>query len=222
MSCGKGFTLYFISSDNAPRSYGCTPGVTKTVVGPITCTGPSNDHNAEWPAITTKGRPVAGPGVSARLLGTVFRKGVGTQVTYRGHPLYLFDQMPGQITGEGWFEPGLPPWYGTRGSSTPTASSSPPSTSGGRRRGSRQRAISASGIYARRYGSALLSHHDVMVAYGVIVLHGAQAAPPRGVDRLRRVMEKGRQRAPPASYERRNSTWAASRNGTTRYTARPK
>ena len=108
----KGFALYFISSDNAPRSYGCTPGVTKTVVGPITCTGPSNDHNAEWPAITTTGRPVAGPGVSARLLGTVFRKGVGTQITYRHRPLYLFDQMPGQITGEGWFEPGLPPWHG--------------------------------------------------------------------------------------------------------------
>ena len=108
----KGFTLYFISSDNAPRSYGCTPCVTKTPVGPITCPGPSNDKNAEWPAITTKGKPVAGPGVSARLLGTVFRKGVGTQITYRGHPLYLFDQMPGQITGEGWFEPGLPPWHG--------------------------------------------------------------------------------------------------------------
>ena len=108
----KGFQLYFISSDNAPHSYGCTPGVTKTPVGPITCTGPSNDKNAEWPAITTNGKPVAGPGVSARLLGTVYRKGVGTQITYRGHPLYLFDQMPGQVSGEGWFEPGLPPWYG--------------------------------------------------------------------------------------------------------------
>ena len=108
----KGFTLYFISSDNAPHSYGCTPGVTKTVVGPITCTGPSNDKNAEWPAITTTGKPVAGPGVSAALLGTVYRKGVGTQITYRGYPLYLFDQMPGQVSGEGWFEPGLPPWHG--------------------------------------------------------------------------------------------------------------
>ena len=98
----KGFKLYFISSDNAPDSYGCTPGVTKTPVGPITCTGPSNDKNAEWPAITTKGKPVAGPGVSARLLGTVYRKGVGTQITYRGYPLYLFDQMPGQVSGEGW------------------------------------------------------------------------------------------------------------------------
>jgi predicted lipoprotein with Yx(FWY)xxD motif len=46
------------------------------------------------------------------LLGRVFRAGVGWQVTYAGHPLYLFDQMPGAVTGEGWFEPGLPPWHG--------------------------------------------------------------------------------------------------------------
>jgi predicted lipoprotein with Yx(FWY)xxD motif len=107
----KDFTLYFISSDHIP-SYGCTPGPTSTPVGPLTCTGPSNDRNAEWPAITTNGRPVAGPGVNQALLGRVFRKGVGWQITYAGHPLYLFDQGPGQVTGEGWFEPGLPPWHG--------------------------------------------------------------------------------------------------------------
>ena len=107
----KGFSLYFLSWDK-PTVYGCTTGVTKTPVGPITCTGPSNDKNAEWPAITTNGRPVAGRGVSRKLLGTVKRKGVGTQITYAGHPLYLFDQMPGTVTGEGWFEPGLPPWFG--------------------------------------------------------------------------------------------------------------
>ena len=107
----KNFTLYYITSDHG-HSFGCTTGVTKTPVGPITCTGPSNDKNAEWPAITTNGRPVAGPGVSRALLGRVFRKGVGWQVTYAGHPLYLFDQQPGAVTGEGWFEPGLPPWHG--------------------------------------------------------------------------------------------------------------
>ncbi len=107
----KNFTLYYISSDHG-HSYGCTTGATSTPVGPITCTGPSNDKNAEWPAITTNGRPVAGPGVSRALLGRVFRKGVGWQVTYAGHPLYLFDQQPGAVTGEGWFEPGLPPWHG--------------------------------------------------------------------------------------------------------------
>jgi predicted lipoprotein with Yx(FWY)xxD motif len=64
------------------------------------------------PAITTNGKPIAGPGVSRALLGRVYRKGVGWQVTYAGHPLYLFDQGPGQVTGEGWFEPGLPPWHG--------------------------------------------------------------------------------------------------------------
>ena len=107
----KNYTLYYISADHG-NSFGCTTGVTKTPVGPITCTGPSNDKNAEWPAITTNGKPVAGPGVRAALLGRVFRKGVGWQVTYAGHPLYLFDQQPGAVTGEGWFEPGLPPWHG--------------------------------------------------------------------------------------------------------------
>lgn len=107
----KGFSLYFITSDNPP-SYGCTTGATSTPIGPITCTGPSTDKKAEWPAITTVGAPVAGRGVNPSLLGEVHRKGVGDQITYAGHPLYLFDQSPLSITGEGWFEPGLPPWHG--------------------------------------------------------------------------------------------------------------
>ncbi|HUB22864.1 MAG TPA: hypothetical protein VMA97_10720 [Streptosporangiaceae bacterium] len=107
----KNYTLYYITSDHG-TSFGCTTGVTKTPIGPITCTGPSNDKNAEWPAITTTGKPVAGPGVRQFLLGRVYRKGVGWQVTYAGHPLYLFDMQPAAVTGEGWFEPGLPPWHG--------------------------------------------------------------------------------------------------------------
>jgi predicted lipoprotein with Yx(FWY)xxD motif len=107
----KNYTLYYITSDHG-SSFGCTAGATNTPFGPLTCTGPSNDKNAEWPAITTTGRPVAGPGVSQGLLGRVYRKGVGDQITYAGHPLYLFDQSAGQVTGEGWFEPGLPPWHG--------------------------------------------------------------------------------------------------------------
>ena len=112
----KNFTLYYISSDNPP-SYGCTTVVVSLPGAPpgATCTGPSNDRNAEWPAITSNnGKPVAGPGVSQALLGRVYRKHVGWQVTYAGHPLYLFDQQPGAVTGEGWFEPGplLPPWHG--------------------------------------------------------------------------------------------------------------
>ena len=50
--------------------------------------------------------------MSQALLSRVYRKGVGWQVTYAGHPLYLFDRQAGAVTGEGWFEPGLPPWHG--------------------------------------------------------------------------------------------------------------
>jgi len=106
-----GYSLYYITSDHG-HSFGCTATPVTTPVGTLLCTGPSNDKNAEWPAITTTGRPVAGPGVSSRLLGTVRRARVGVQITYAGHPLYLFDQGPGQVTGEGWDEPSLPPWHG--------------------------------------------------------------------------------------------------------------
>jgi predicted lipoprotein with Yx(FWY)xxD motif len=46
------------------------------------------------------------------MLGKVYRSGIGWQITYAGHPLYLFDQGPYEVTGEGWDEPGLPPWHG--------------------------------------------------------------------------------------------------------------
>jgi predicted lipoprotein with Yx(FWY)xxD motif len=105
-----GFSVYFITSDH-DHKFGCTSVLLNIVpIGPIQCTGKS--QNAEWPAVLTKGKPVAGAGVSAALLGRVFRKGVGSEVTYAGHPLYLFDQGPGQVSGEGFDEPGLPPWHG--------------------------------------------------------------------------------------------------------------
>jgi predicted lipoprotein with Yx(FWY)xxD motif len=107
----KGFTLYSITSDR-PGHYGCTTNLTTVVGHRISCTGPSNDRSAEWPAITTNGAPVVGSGINPRLLGSVYRKGVGRQVTYAGHPMYLFDPRPGVVTGEGWDEPSLPPWHG--------------------------------------------------------------------------------------------------------------
>lgn len=53
-----------------------------------------------WPPVLTKAKPTAGPGVRAKLLGTVRRKGGTLQVTYAGHPLYRFigDTKPGEIT----------------------------------------------------------------------------------------------------------------------------
>lgn len=46
---------------------------------------------AVWPAFTTTTRPTAGPGVNARLLGTI-KVGSRLQVTYAGHPLYEYAQ----------------------------------------------------------------------------------------------------------------------------------
>ncbi len=106
----KGFSTYMITSDHGTH-FGCPSYTVKTRIGPMLCTGPSNDKNAEWPAVTTTGAPVAGPGINAALLGTV-KRSFGTQVTYAGHPLYLFDQRPGEVTGMGWDEPSLPPWHG--------------------------------------------------------------------------------------------------------------
>ena len=107
-----GYTLYYFTGDES-NLFPCTATIVKSLPGgPGSCTGPSSAKTAEWPAITTVGQPVAGSGVNQKLLGTVDRKGIGNQVTYAGHPLSLFDQGPGQITGQGWDEPSLPPWHG--------------------------------------------------------------------------------------------------------------
>jgi predicted lipoprotein with Yx(FWY)xxD motif len=51
----------------------------------------------------TRGKPVAGAGVKAALLGVTRRKDGTRQVTYAGHPLYRYtlDTRAGQTTGEG-------------------------------------------------------------------------------------------------------------------------
>jgi predicted lipoprotein with Yx(FWY)xxD motif len=43
-----------------------------------------------WPPLLTTGRPIAGPGVHANLLGTTRRKNGKLQVTYNRHPLYYY------------------------------------------------------------------------------------------------------------------------------------
>jgi predicted lipoprotein with Yx(FWY)xxD motif len=79
-----GRTLYLLTSDTR-RSLACTGG----------CTG-------LWPPLLTKGKPRAGKGVKVKKLGTV-KRGSSRQVTYDGHPLYLYagDSGSGQVNGEG-------------------------------------------------------------------------------------------------------------------------
>jgi predicted lipoprotein with Yx(FWY)xxD motif len=51
-----------------------------------------------WPPVLTKGKPRAGKGADADLLGTTKRRNGKLQVTYNGHPLYYYkDDEPGRI-----------------------------------------------------------------------------------------------------------------------------
>ena len=100
-----GYSLYFLSSDTT-SGFACT--ATK-----VSCRARVHRlHESvglprKVAAITTIGAPVASGGVKASLLGSVTRPGIGDQVTYAGHPLYLFDMGASQITGEGFDEADL-------------------------------------------------------------------------------------------------------------------
>jgi len=89
----KGFTLYLWAKDKKDKSE---------------CSGPCLDV---WPFVLVSGKPTAGPGVKASLLGTIKEKG-GEEVTYDGHPLYTYvsDTKPGVVSGEGNTSFGAPWW----------------------------------------------------------------------------------------------------------------
>jgi predicted lipoprotein with Yx(FWY)xxD motif len=118
----SGLTLYLFKIDRNGRS---------------ACYGQCATY---WPPLIAKGKPTAGTGVKAKLLGTIKRKNGTKQVTYAGHPLYRFklDKRAGQVNGEGQdFFGGK--WYGVNASgkavthapagggttSTPTTTTSP-------------------------------------------------------------------------------------------------
>lgn len=121
-----GYPIYEFSGDAARRfacgrttELGFDPGSNHDIL--LTCSGPMSDiigngYTDDWPTLTTTGAPVAGPGVNPKLLGSVFRRGIGRQVTYGGHPLYLFDtpSRPFVPQGERYMETvkPLPPWHG--------------------------------------------------------------------------------------------------------------
>jgi predicted lipoprotein with Yx(FWY)xxD motif len=58
---------------------------------------------AAWPPLRATGTPVVGTSLSASKIGTTARSDGKPQVTYNGHPLYLYsaDQKPGDTNGQG-------------------------------------------------------------------------------------------------------------------------
>jgi predicted lipoprotein with Yx(FWY)xxD motif len=80
----SGFTLYKFTRDHGARN---------------SCVR-IRECPQTWPAYTTSGRPAAGAGVRASLLSSVRIAGGKTQVTYAGHPLYLYsgDSRPGETS----------------------------------------------------------------------------------------------------------------------------
>ena len=65
-----------------------------------------------WPPLLTSGAPTATKGARPSLLGSIRRADGTRQVTYAGHPLYLFsgDTRRGQTNGEGLKDFGAG-WY---------------------------------------------------------------------------------------------------------------
>ena len=91
---GRGRTLYLFEKDRRGTS-GCA-GLCATY----------------WPPVLTGGKTIASKGAKRALLGKI-RRGDGTQqVTYAGHPLYVFfgDARRGQTNGEGLTDFGAG-WY---------------------------------------------------------------------------------------------------------------
>jgi predicted lipoprotein with Yx(FWY)xxD motif len=86
---GAGYALYIYVPDHD---------------GPSVCTGVCAE---QWPPLVlpaVAGRPRAGPGTKAQLLGSAPRPhGTARQVTYAGWPLYTYveDGAPGVVTGQG-------------------------------------------------------------------------------------------------------------------------
>jgi predicted lipoprotein with Yx(FWY)xxD motif len=80
-----GRTLYLFKADSSTKS---------------ACTGACA---TAWPPLLASGKTIAGTGLTASKLSTITRSGGIHQVTYNGHPLYLFikDKKPGQTTGQG-------------------------------------------------------------------------------------------------------------------------
>jgi predicted lipoprotein with Yx(FWY)xxD motif len=74
LTTSSGFTLYEFTRDHASAN-SCVK---------------IRECPQVWPALQSVGRPTAGPGVKSSLLSSIQIAGGARQVTYAGHPLYLY------------------------------------------------------------------------------------------------------------------------------------
>jgi predicted lipoprotein with Yx(FWY)xxD motif len=90
----QGRTVYLFEKDTGTTS---------------TCSG---ECAVDWPPVTSKGKPTVGSGLTASKIGTTKRSDGSEQVTYDGHPLYLFagDHGSGDVNGQALNAFGAP-WY---------------------------------------------------------------------------------------------------------------
>ena len=81
----QGRTIYLFQKDSGTKS-ACSGA----------CAG-------AWPPVRTSGKPTVGSGLTASKIGTTPRSDGKPQVTYNGHPLYLFqeDVNAGDTNGQG-------------------------------------------------------------------------------------------------------------------------
>jgi len=108
----QGRTLYLFTRDSGATS---------------TCSGACA---VNWPPLRAVGKATIGSGAKASLVSTSTRSDGERQLTYNGHPLYLFkgDKSPGDTNGQGLTAFGGR-WYAV--SSTGSQVSGQPSNSGG-------------------------------------------------------------------------------------------
>jgi predicted lipoprotein with Yx(FWY)xxD motif len=98
LASGRGRALYLFTADHGKGS---------------NCSG---DCATAWPPYIVKAKPVAGPRVTQRLIGTTRRSDGRLQATYAGHPVYFYegDREPGQVLCQAVNEFGGY-WYVVRG-----------------------------------------------------------------------------------------------------------
>jgi len=119
-ACGGGGSAATAATLSTPSGVPATVGITKSSLGSIVVNsnsrtlylftadvGTQSSCNgacvAKWPPLLATGKLTAGKGLTAAKLGTIPRSAGTRQITYNGHPLYLFvkDKKPGDVKGQG-------------------------------------------------------------------------------------------------------------------------